>query len=250
MVALKFFKREDALCSFKREISALQQLNHPHVVSVKFADYSSGNSWLCRQVPVAGLEMARGTLADAIKSGGAFSAPTCAWLIHQLVDALAYCHRQGICHRDVKPCNLLVSQGYDLLLADFGLATHSVYSSVFCGTLSHVAPEVANCVILYDCKKADVWSAGVCYFNFLTGCHPYSRPTTSDWNFKQVCLGNWKTYWDRAVARDVPESARTVLETMLDTNPFRRPPADRVLGVLTANLQNVDWRGEVASRFT
>ena len=66
-----------------------------------------------------------------------------------IIDAIQYCHSQGILHRDIKPENLLLqSKEYgisSLKIADFGLARlldEGSLASTTCGTPGYVAPEV------------------------------------------------------------------------------------------------------------
>ena len=82
----------------------------------------------------------------------------------QLVDGLEYIHEQGICHRDLKCSNLLLTNNFVLKLADFGLArelTHLVASSYTNKviTLWYRPPEVLLGDTAYG-FSVDMWSAG------------------------------------------------------------------------------------------
>ena len=66
-----------------------------------------------------------------------------------IVDAIRYCHAQGIIHRDIKPENLLFSSKdmskAALKISDFGLARfveEDVFATTTCGTPGYVAPEI------------------------------------------------------------------------------------------------------------
>jgi len=96
--------------------------------------------------------------------------------VRQMCSAVAYCHRQGVCHRDLKLDNFCLEDNTDearVKLIDFGLS--SVFSSNepmtnACGTLYYVAPEVLSGS--YD-KKCDMWSLGVITYILLDGRAPF-----------------------------------------------------------------------------
>lgn len=65
----------------------------------------------------------------------------------QILDAVEYCHSQGVFHRDLKPQNILCSKdGSQVFLADFGLATLKDVSTTFgCGTAPYMSPGLLLC---------------------------------------------------------------------------------------------------------
>lgn len=60
----------------------------------------------------------------------------------QIVDAVGYCHKKGVYHRDLKPDNILTSEdGKSIWLADFGLATvDKKCKEIRTGTLPYLSP--------------------------------------------------------------------------------------------------------------
>lgn len=93
----------------------------------------------------------------------------------QLLDALAFIHRQNIVHRDVKLENLLITHMNDLKLADWGLSTtfnseHLMNDS--CGSPHYAAPEVWT-KSFYVGPELDVWSSGVCLYAMLSASLPF-----------------------------------------------------------------------------
>lgn len=104
----------------------------------------------------------------------------------QILQAVEFCHQNGIYHRDLKPENFLVSEEGWIKLCDFGLATNTVYSREFnCGSQAYMSKEcrvpvpettvhsvveyvqhVQNVyndvnVMAYSPEMADIWSLGV-----------------------------------------------------------------------------------------
>ncbi|KAL8484297.1 hypothetical protein ACS0TY_026831 [Phlomoides rotata] len=114
-----------------------------------------------------------GDLFDRITSGTRFSEPDVAAVLKQLMVAIAFCHRLGVAHRDIKPDNILFDSRGKLKLADFGSAEMFEISEMndVVGTPYYVAPEVLmgrN----YN-EKVDVWSAGVILYIMLAGVPPF-----------------------------------------------------------------------------
>ena len=82
-----------------------------------------------------------------------------------LIDAIKYLHHSGIMHRDIKACNILLSQDFKPKLADFGASIHDpkLRHQTFTGTPFFMAPEITDSYdddMDYD-KKVDSWSLGL-----------------------------------------------------------------------------------------
>src|SRR5262249_42662251 len=102
-------------------------------------------------------------------------------VVRQLAEALAYAHRQGVVHRDVKPANVVLDRNDEPHLIDFGLATRGVATeggkSVL-GTAAYMSPEQAAGQS-GDARPAfDQYSLGVTLYEALTGQTPFSGPTS------------------------------------------------------------------------
>ncbi|KAG2434206.1 hypothetical protein HXX76_007932 [Chlamydomonas incerta] len=103
------------------------------------------------------------------------------------LEALSYLHSRGVCHRDVKPENLLYTQDWKLLIADFGVSINLNQERAVtrAGTLDYMAPEVERCPIKYqpqDNKNVpglayttavDIWATGVLAYELLVGFPPF-----------------------------------------------------------------------------
>lgn len=99
-------------------------------------------------------------------------------LLAQGGDALAFAHRQGVLHRDVKPANLLLDEDGALWVADFGLATQHEQESMtrsgdLAGTLRYMAPERFEG---RQDERSDVYSLGITLYELAT-LMPAFRPS-------------------------------------------------------------------------
>ena len=86
------------------------------------------------------------------------------------MQALCYCHKKGVVHRDIKLENILINQSKVIKLIDFGFSVAISPGSklnIFCGTPSYMAPEIVN-KKEYD-FAVDLWAAGILLFKILTG---------------------------------------------------------------------------------
>ncbi|KAG5549770.1 hypothetical protein RHGRI_014918 [Rhododendron griersonianum] len=166
-------------------------------------------------------------LYTRLAAGGKFSEPDAASILQQLVSAVAYCHRVGVAHRDIKPDNVLFDSRYNKVkLADFGSAEWfggGTMSGVV-GTPYYVAPEVLS-GREYN-EKVDVWSAGVILYIMLAGVPPFYGDTAVE-IFEAVMRGNLR--FPTRIFRSVSPEAKDLLRKMICKDVSRRLSAEQVL---------------------
>ncbi|KAG8730775.1 hypothetical protein FRC11_005853 [Ceratobasidium sp. 423] len=113
----------------------------------------------------------------------------------QLLDAVQWCHIQGVRHRDLKPENILCEQdGQIVFVSDFGLATSDRHSRDFgCGSSYYMSPECFGDPLApvaspsYNTRANDVWTLGVVLVNLTTGRNPWEAASPLDATFKSYC---------------------------------------------------------------
>lgn len=163
----------------RNEVELLKSLDHPHVV--KLFEYVEDTD---RQELVLILEYVPGGSCAELLKKSMFSLVEAlvSRLIYQVLAAVAYCHAQGVAHRDVKPEHMMLTQvglwGHpNCKLIDFGLAafTASASSQDFVGTPEYMAPEVIDRAT-GDATKTDIWSIGISTIELLTGKSPFGKP--------------------------------------------------------------------------
>ena len=84
-----------------------------------------------------------------------------------MANAVKYCHKQKIVHRDIKLENWLIDEEGVIKLGDFGVSKQlktDTDIAEFCGTPAFMAPELQKRGASYNAKSTDVWSLGVCLY--------------------------------------------------------------------------------------
>ena len=93
----------------------------------------------------------------------------------QLMNAVEYLHRLGICHRDLKPQNILLDVDYNIKLVDFGLSNvfqNGQYLRTACGSPCYAPPEMVSGNV-YQGQIGDVWSMGIIFYGMICGTLPF-----------------------------------------------------------------------------
>ncbi|KXN65474.1 Ampk-like protein Snf1, partial [Conidiobolus coronatus NRRL 28638] len=155
----------------QREANLAKLLDHPNLVKLRDFRTSTSHFYLFFDY-VQGVQ-----LAECIPSHGMSESRATKYLA-QLVDALAYCHRHSVVHRDIKIENIMVDSHDRIKLIDFGLANFydpSSHLNTSCGTIPYTAPEILR-GDKYIGPEIDIWSLGVVLFTMLTGSLPFGDP--------------------------------------------------------------------------
>ena len=173
---------------FEQEAIVLGRLAHPNLVPVTDYFEEQGNDYLV-------MAFVEGeSLASRIhREGSQSEAQVIAWA-QQLLDALAYCHQQGVLHRDIKPQNVVITPEGKAVLVDFGLVklwdpadpqTRTAMRGM--GTPEYAPPEQWGTQGQHTDPRSDLYSLGATLYQALTGKAP---PAASD---RMVYPGQFRT---------------------------------------------------------
>ncbi|XP_068159198.1 uncharacterized protein sgg isoform X2 [Drosophila tropicalis] len=158
-----------------RELQIMRKLEHCNIVKLLYFFYSSGEkrdevflNLVLEYIPETVYKVAR----QYAKTKQTIPINFIRLYMYQLFRSLAYIHSLGICHRDIKPQNLLLDPETAVLkLCDFGSAKQLLHGepnvSYICSRY-YRAPELIFGAINYT-TKIDVWSAGCVLAELLLG---------------------------------------------------------------------------------
>lgn len=194
-----FLKNKDIVERFGREARAASAIQHPGIVEVLDLDRTDGG------VPFLVMEYLDGeTLAARIEKRGRLSEEELLHVARLLLEALDAAHSHGVVHRDLKPENIYVvpagRSGEAVKILDFGISSKAdevtskltIQGSVL-GTPHYMSPEQAMGDGEVD-HRADLYSAGVCFYECVVGDVPYDAA-----NYNKLL---------RTILDEVPEAPR------------------------------------------
>jgi serine/threonine-protein kinase len=210
---------ESFVARFRREALAAARLQHPNVVQVfdSGQDPESGRHFIV-------MEYVDGpSCADLLRDHGTLAIEQTADIVRGACHGLDYAHRQGVVHRDVKPGNLLIaSDGGSVKLADFGIAKAAEQTRItqvgsVLGTAAYLSPEQARGEEAGP--PSDIYSLGVCAYQFLTGRLPYEYGSLTELALKQQ---NDRVRPITDYRSDVPPELDRAIRVCLENDPAAR----------------------------
>ena len=180
LVAVKLLNPELQLGAerFLREITIAAKLQHPHILPLFDSGESDGLLWYA--MPYVEGESLRAKLDRE----GELPIAEASKILREVTDALAKAHSAGVVHRDIKPDNVMLSDGHAIVM-DFGVAKAVseatgrqgvTTAGVALGTPAYMAPEQAAADPHID-HRADLYALGAMAYEMLCGKPPFVAPT-------------------------------------------------------------------------
>ena len=228
---------EAFVARFRREALAAARLQHPNVVQV----FDSGEDPESHRHFIV-MEYVDGpSCAEMLREHRTLGIEDTVRITRDACHGLEYAHRAGVVHRDVKPGNLLLTNDGILKLADFGIAKAAEQTRItqvgsVLGTAAYLSPEQAAG---HEAgPTSDLYSLGVCAYQFLTGRLPHEYGSLTELALKQQ---NEPVEPITAFRDDVPPSLDRAIRAALERDPAARyESALEMAGALEAGFHGED----------
>src|SRR5258706_8958245 len=163
---------------FDREAKSAARLYHQNVVAIH--DY-----WVTDHSMAIVMEYVDGISArNLIAAHRRIAPPIAAYIAREAAKGLAYVHKMGLVHRDVKCSNLLISRDGEVKISDFGIVKDDAPSDLTrtgdaIGTPHYMSPEQLEGRHADVDGRSDVFALGVCLYEMLSGAFPCGEGTAS-----------------------------------------------------------------------
>jgi mitogen-activated protein kinase kinase kinase len=168
-------KMKELVAALDQEIDTMKDLDHDNIVQYLgcerketsisiFLEYISG-----------------GSIGSCLRKHGKFEESLVSSLTRQILQGLAYLHREGILHRDLKADNILLDLDGTCKISDFGISkkTDNIYgndvTNSMQGSVFWMAPEVIRSNGHGYSAKVDIWSLGCVVLEMFAGKRPWSK---------------------------------------------------------------------------
>lgn len=189
----------DVLDFFRKEVRLAASLRHPNILQLKNAEFIDDHF-------VLAYPLAEESLADRLQRRLALT--TAIEYAGQMLEAVACAHGSKVIHCDIKPENLLLFPGNQLVLSDFGIARVALRTirGSGSGTVGYIAPEQA---MGHPSFRSDVFSSGLILYRLFSGQLP-------EWPFK------WPPPGAQKLRTRVPPEMIELIRRAIDPNPRKR----------------------------
>ncbi len=217
VVRPRFHSDSESVARLAREARTVAQLEHPNIVSLHAVkQLNNGLALVMQLVP--------GMTLKAALARGPLSAGEAELVLRDIARALAYAHRCGVVHRDVKPENIFLDEITGrALLSDFGVArsieenTELTATGTAIGTPTYMSPEQIDGGHLDG--RSDLYSLGMVGWEMLSGQRPWAGESLYSVIYRQK--HDPLPPLD-LIRGDVPPKLQYLIEGLMHKNPDRR----------------------------
>ena len=172
------------------------------------------------------------SLYDYIENEIGLSEDTCKILLYDILKGVSALHERGICHKDIKPDNILLcGDNYQSKLIDFGYSEYffdenntKIKLEKYYGTKGYCAPELYK-LMPFDGEKADIFSLGATLFCLLTGKIIFDVTKYPNDLYKLIKKKHIKKFWKKVkkiIDVEFAQSFMKLFEKMVCFEPEER----------------------------
>ncbi|MBX7300578.1 Stk1 family PASTA domain-containing Ser/Thr kinase [Clostridium chauvoei] len=220
-VAVKILKKEFAnneeiSQKFKREATAIANLSDTNIVNVLDVGTQDDINYIV-------MEYVNGkTLKDFIQYNGKLGYATAIKIALQIAKALECAHKNNIIHRDIKPQNILVTEGGGIKVTDFGIAKSTDSSTItnttsIIGSAHYLSPEQAKGT--YIDFRTDLYSLGVVLYEMVTGKLPFEGDSPVTVALKHL---QEEPVSPKSLNPSIPDSLNKLILKAMEKTPVKR----------------------------
>lgn len=220
-IAKKSITSEKVKMKLLGEIKVHKSMDHPNIVRQRDCFEDDINVYMILDI------CTNGTLMEMLKNRKRFSEPEVRYFGLQILGAAKYMHSRRVIHRDLKLGNLFLDENMCIKVGDFGLAALLVddhdRKKTICGTPNYIAPEVLFGSAEGHSYEVDLWSIGVIFYAMLVGKPPFQSK-----DVKAIYAKIKSNEYEFPISAEVSNHARSLITSLLSTNPDTRPSIDDI----------------------
>lgn len=212
----EFIDNEDIVDKFKKEATAIANLNDPYIVNVLDVGSQEDYNYIV-------MEYVKGkTLKELIREKGRIPYDLALNFSTQIAKALDCAHKNNIIHRDIKPQNILVTEEGSLKVTDFGIAKSTNSSTItntsnVIGSAHYFSPEQAKGN--YIDSRTDLYSLGVVIYEMVTGRVPFDADSPVSVALKHI---QEEVVPPKNINSAVPESLNKLILKAMEKEQIKR----------------------------
>lgn len=228
----EFIDNEDIVDKFKKEATAIANLNDPYIVNVLDVGSQENYNYIV-------MEYVKGkTLKEIIREKGRISYDLALDFSVQIAKALDCAHKNNIIHRDIKPQNILVTEEGVLKVTDFGIAKSTNSSTItntsnVIGSAHYFSPEQAKGN--YIDSRTDLYSLGVVIYEMVTGRVPFDADSPVSVALKHI---QEEVVPPKNINSAVPESLNKLILKAMEKEQIKRYQSAKEMLVDLEKIKN------------
>lgn len=203
---------------FRAEAVTLAKLNHPNIAALH-AFINHAGQYLMVMEYMEGV-----TLEEKIKRDGAMEGGQAIKLFAGVLEGVAYAHKRGVIHRDLKSANVMLTGEGVLKVMDFGIARvlgaeqpRLTRAGCVVGTIEYMSPEQVRGEDTNE--RSDIYSLGMLLYEIVTGRLPFA--SGNEYELMRMQIEDAPPD-PRRLARDTPPEIANVILRALEKNPDHR----------------------------